>query len=38
MELTNLINKVRNKEYPFNEDIINKYYLDYQQIMKNEVK
>ena len=37
-ELTNLINKVRNKEYPFNVDVINKYYLTYQQILKKEVK
>ena len=37
-ELTILINKVRKKEYPFNINDIDKYYLMYKHIVQNEVK
>ena len=33
-ELTILINKVRNKEFPFNNEVIKKYYLDYKKLQK----
>ena len=33
-ELTILINKVRNKEFPFNSDMIKKYYLEYKKLQK----
>ena len=33
-ELTVLINKVRNKEFPFNNDVIKKYYLEYKKLQK----
>ena len=33
-ELTVLINKVRNKEFHFNNDVIKKYYLEYKKVQK----
>ena len=37
-ELTNLINKVRNKEYPFQKKIIDYYYNEYQNTRKEKIK
>lgn len=37
-ELTNLINKVRNKEYPFQTDKINEYYEKYKNLKKENIK
>ena len=37
-ELTELINKVRNKEYPFNQETINLYYDDYKKLKKETIK
>ena len=34
-ELTNLINRVRNKEFPFNKSDIDKYYEEYKKLIKN---
>ena len=33
-ELTNLINRVRNKEFPFNKSDIDKYYEEYKKLVK----
>ena len=37
-ELTTLINKARNKEYPFNQETIEKYYEKYKKIKKEKIK
>ena len=37
-ELTILINKVRNKEYPFNKEVINQYQEKYRQVKKEKIK
>ena len=37
-ELTVLINKVRNKEYPFNKETINFYYEKYKETKKEKLK
>lgn len=37
-ELTNLIDKTRNKEYPFSKEIIAEYYNDYMRLKENKVK
>ena len=37
-ELTILINKVRNKEYPFNAYVINHYYVMFQDFLKKTIK
>lgn len=37
-ELTLLINKVRNKEYPFSKEIIDKYQAKYRQVKKEKIK
>ena len=36
-ELTNLINKARNKEYPFNKNSINYYYNEYKLVKEEKV-
>ena len=37
-ELTIFINKVRNKEYPFNKEVINQYQEKYRQVKKEKIK
>ena len=37
-ELTNLINKVRNKEYPFQNKVIDYYFKEYQSTKKEKMK
>lgn len=37
-ELTELINKVRNKEYPFNKKTIDHYYEKYKELKKEKIK
>ncbi len=37
-ELTELINKVRNKEIPFNKEIIDQYYKEYKKVKKEKLK